>query len=89
MDEVVIRVLFFAKARELVKKDYDSISVSSVEANISGKKLLNIILEKFSALQPISGNIVLAVDEEYIEPGQLLDLKNCSEIAIIPPLSGG
>jgi molybdopterin converting factor small subunit len=84
MDEVVIRILFFAKARELVGKDFDNISLSRTTSRITGANLLCIITEQFPALESISKNIVLAADED-----QLIDIKSCKEIAVIPPLSGG
>ena len=87
MDEVVIRVLFFAKARELVKLESDSISFPT--AKLLGKDLLNFIVTKYPALDPIANTLVVAADEEYIQPDQLLDITNSREIAIIPPLSGG
>ena len=34
-------------------------------------------------------SIVLAVNEEYIEPGEKVDLKAGDEVAFIPPISGG
>lgn len=89
MDEVIVRILFFAKARELVQKESDKITISLSTTKITGKNLLDIILEKFPTLGPISQNIVLAANEEYIEPEQLIDIETCNEIAIIPPLSGG
>lgn len=89
MDEVVVRILFFAKARELVQKESDNISIPLFGTKITGSNLLDIILKRFPTLEPISKNIVLAANEEYIELEQLIDIENCNEIAIIPPLSGG
>lgn len=89
MDEVVIHILFFAKAKELVGKYSDSICLPLSTTKTTGENLLSIILGKFPSLEPISKNIVLAVNEEYVEPNQLLDIENCREIAVIPPLSGG
>lgn len=89
MDKVVIPIFFFAKARELVGKDLDSILLPLSTTKTTGGNLLGIILAKFPCLEPISKNIVLAVNEEYVESDQLLDIENCREIAVIPPLSGG
>ena len=89
MDEVVIQILFFAKARELVGKQLDSITLSVSSTRTTGKNVLDLIIQRFPLLEPISKNIVLAVNEEYIDPDQLLDIENCREIAVIPPLSGG
>lgn len=89
MGEVVIQILFFAKARELVGKQLDSITLAVPTTKLTGQNLLDLIVLTFPTLEPISKNIVLAVNEEYIEPDQLLDIETCKEIAIIPPLSGG
>jgi molybdopterin converting factor small subunit len=50
---------------------------------------LCIILEQFPSLESISKNIDVAANEEYVEFDQLIDIENCKEIAVIPPLSGG
>ena len=89
MDDVIIRIVFFAKARELVGNDFDCISLPKSTTKTTGAKLLCIILEKFPSLESISRNIVVAANEEYVEFDQLIDIENCKEIAVIPPLSGG
>lgn len=88
MEEISVPILFFAKARELVGKS-SSILALSQSPNITGDKLLAIILEKFPQLNNISNNLVLAIDQEYTDPQQVLELDRNSEIAVIPPLSGG
>jgi len=42
-------------------------------------------------LQPIQNNILLALNQEYIELSDevIISLHDVDEIAVIPPLSGG
>ena len=107
-----VKILFFAKARELIGKESDSFSTLSLPNKASGLNILEQILEKYPALKVISQNIVLAINQEvgpsftyfcimitfiiiffyliqFIEPDQQLDKSSITEIAIIPPLSGG
>ena len=42
------------------------------------------------SLQPIAENIVLAVNQEYIDTGDIpLTFNTGDEVAVIPPISGG
>lgn len=89
MEEFTIRVVFFAKARELVGKASDSITFRTSSLSIAGYRILELIFKKFPQLEQISSNVVIAANEEYVQPEQLIHLENCREFAIIPPLSGG
>ncbi|KAG5672133.1 hypothetical protein PVAND_002287 [Polypedilum vanderplanki] len=82
--EVNIKVLFFAIAREIVGTSQSNIKVKS---KISFEDLKLYICEVFG-LNTIKSNIVLAINQEYVESGDI-ELKNNDELAIIPPLSGG
>ncbi|CAL1277926.1 unnamed protein product [Larinioides sclopetarius] len=53
------------------------------------QKLLQQILNTCKNLQPIAENVILAVNEEYVDKSENILLKNGDEIAVIPPLSGG
>ncbi|KAJ8928222.1 hypothetical protein NQ314_019286 [Rhamnusium bicolor] len=82
---VEVKVLFFAKAREVAGKSCDILSVSSP---ISYLQLLEEIVTTYS-LADIKRNIILAVNEEYCNLDTTIYLKPGDEIAVIPPLSGG
>ena len=89
MGSTTVKILFFAKARELVLKDSDTILLF-LEGNVTtGGEILNQVLVKYPALTPIAKNIVLAINQEYVELEQVIKIESKSEIAIIPPLSGG
>lgn len=86
MTEVLVKVLFFAKARELTCKNEDNIILKNT---VSYRDLFEQIVSNYS-LEPIKDNIILAVNEEYCtESDTIVTLKEGDEIAIIPPLSGG
>lgn len=86
MEKVAVQILFFAKARELVDKNFDTILLNKTT---SGQAILEQVLEIYPVLQNISHSLVVAVNEAYVELEQLLEITSSSQIAIIPPLSGG
>lgn len=83
---VSVQLLLFAKAKELGGCGQLQISVPS---ELSGAELKSRVLAELPQLQVIEDNFVLAVDCDYVNPGDLLRLKSNCEVAIIPPLSGG
>lgn len=82
---VNVKVLFFAKARELSGEKEASITVPR---EIIAVDLLNKIVSKFH-LDSLKKNVILAINENWIDSETLLSLKNNDEVALIPPLSGG
>uniref|UniRef100_A0A1L8EGU2 Molybdopterin synthase sulfur carrier subunit n=2 Tax=Haematobia irritans TaxID=7368 RepID=A0A1L8EGU2_HAEIR len=86
--KINIRILFFAKSREL--SGVDEVSYTLDSGSITSLELLNRISSLYN-LEAIKSHIVLAVNQSYcgIDPVEQLTLKEGDEIAIIPPLSGG
>lgn len=84
-NEIQVRILFFAKAKDLsgLKE-----GVFKVKPKISYDELLEKITKDFS-LYPIKANIIVALNEEYISSDCEIYLKEGDEVAVIPPLSGG
>ncbi|PSN30649.1 Molybdopterin synthase sulfur carrier subunit [Blattella germanica] len=82
---VEVKVLFFAKSRELCGKKESCIQIPST---VSYDKLLNKIVTEFS-LESIQQTIILAINEEYATTETEIHLKQGDQIAVIPPLSGG
>ncbi|XP_014256852.1 molybdopterin synthase sulfur carrier subunit [Cimex lectularius] len=82
---VKVKLLFFAKARELSGKKEALLDLP--QSSTSYKELLEVIVKEHS-LDLIKANVILAQNEEYIETGEV-ELKEGDEIAVIPPLSGG
>lgn len=84
MDQVTVKVLFFAVSKEISGKSETELRVKS---KISYNDLKQLICENFG-LEIIKQNIILAVNQDYCEEGDLV-LKDNDELAVIPPLSAG
>lgn len=86
MNTVSVNILFFAQARELSGL---SRAVLELPEEILIKDLLDKICDSFK-LHLIRNSVILSVDEEYCsDPNLHVSLRQNSEIAVIPPISGG
>lgn len=81
-----INLLFFAKSRELVGSGSGELVLT---ANTNFDTLKQALLLKYPSLQVIAENIILSLNEEYIDDNQQLTLREGDEVAVIPPISGG
>jgi molybdopterin converting factor subunit 1 len=84
-----ITVLFFASAREAAG------GVSKIDLEISDcntSSLRTILAERYPKLAAMvldEDSLTLALNEEYVTSGQVIDLKAGDTVALIPPISGG
>lgn len=82
-----MKLLFFAKSREIVGKketDFEFDSCTTAQA------VVECLVETYPELGTIADNIVLSLNEEYLDPDKNpLLLNTGDELAIIPPISGG
>lgn len=99
-DFVIVNILFFAKAKELVKKPSLQLKLPSMFENIDS--LLETVEKEIPQLKILNRCFVFALNEEYLcddtmdtnssttsNAGNPISLKNDDELAVIPPLSGG
>lgn len=84
-EQVEVKILFFAKARELTGLKECKIIVSR---KLSYTELLDTIVASFH-FESIRDTLILAVNEEFVSQDSILELSEKNEIAVIPPLSGG
>ena len=84
---VQVKVLFFAKSRELAGLNQTCLQVPS--GRLNGAELLNFVIRSFPSLASLKDNLLLSVNQEYLERDQSIIVSGEEEIAVIPPISGG
>lgn len=84
MDVVTVKVLFFAASKEIAGRSEAEFQVKS---KVSYDELKQLISD-FFGLEIIKQNIILAINQDYCEEGEVV-LKENDELAVIPPLSAG
>eukprot|EP00553_Chaetoceros_curvisetus_P006894 CAMPEP_0204630084 /NCGR_PEP_ID=MMETSP0717-20131115/19558_1 /ASSEMBLY_ACC=CAM_ASM_000666 /TAXON_ID=230516 /ORGANISM="Chaetoceros curvisetus" /LENGTH=89 /DNA_ID=CAMNT_0051647215 /DNA_START=29 /DNA_END=298 /DNA_ORIENTATION=+ len=87
---VSVKVLLFASAREAAG------NVSEVTLSLddgSDTSTFRIVMaEKYPKLSSMvmdEESLTLALNEEYVQTGDVISLKNGDTVALIPPISGG
>lgn len=84
---VQVKVLFFASSREMAGTKETCLELPGETSTIS--ELRELVAEQLPGLKPIAATVTLALNQEYLEPGQNASLKDGDEVAFIPPISGG
>jgi len=85
MAVVEVKVLFFAKARELV--GCSSTTCRLPTSSITVEQLTTALLVNYPELTGLGGAFVISLNEQYLEGS--VSLKEGDELAVIPPISGG
>ncbi|KAI7842392.1 hypothetical protein COHA_004031 [Chlorella ohadii] len=81
-----VRVLFFARSRELAGTSEASVTL---EPGSTTTVLLQQLLQQYPQLEELRGSFVFSLNQEYLAPDEEQQLKGGDEVAVIPPISGG
>lgn len=87
---VHVKLLFFAKSRELAGTSSRTNFPLPGADSLNGERVLGTICDHFPALRAIRNNVIIAVNEQYCEDLSVaLAIREGDEIAVIPPIAGG
>ncbi|PKY51857.1 MoaD/ThiS [Rhizophagus irregularis] len=85
-----ITILYFATARDATNVSSEKISLPSQSMSMSLKDLTDLLKKRHEKLVPVLETSLYAINMEYVECDyQSILVKECDEVAIIPPVSGG
>lgn len=79
-------MLFFASARELVG---ESSLILDVDVTATTNAVLDILCDQYPKLNLAKTTLSIAVNRKYINKGELAQLQENDEMALLPPISGG
>ena len=82
--QIRLTVKFFASARDAVGQKKVEIEV---DKNMTVEKLLEYLMEKYSGLDDLKKQIIIAVNKDTVPKNRRLE--NGDEVAVLPPVSGG
>ncbi len=89
MDKVMLKVVFFARLRELMKKD--EVVIEFPQNNtITVQQALKIITDKYSVFHDYidqGHRVMIAVNQSMADQNH--ELKPGDELALFPPVTGG
>mmetsp|Transcript_3988 Transcript_3988/g.7303 ORF Transcript_3988/g.7303 Transcript_3988/m.7303 type:complete len:84 (+) Transcript_3988:105-356(+) len=81
-----VKVLFFAACRDITNVEKLEMELKK-GSTVAG--FVEAVVKKYPKIEKLLGNMVLSVNLEYTNPKSTDILKDGSEIAFIPPISGG
>ncbi|KAM3599179.1 uncharacterized protein V6R79_001311 [Siganus canaliculatus] len=82
-----VLVLYFAKSVELTGVKEELVAVPTP---LRTQDLWSLLLQRHQRLSALQGQVVLAVQQQYVAIGdQVVTLRDGDEVAVVPPLSGG
>jgi molybdopterin converting factor subunit 1 len=82
-----VRVLYFAKSREVAGVPEEAVQLE--QGSTSCANLVDELQRRHPGLSSVLPSCVLAVNQEYVQLRDQLQLETGDEVAVIPPLSGG
>jgi molybdopterin converting factor small subunit len=92
-EKITLKILYFAKLKDILNKNSDTVSVSIENNKILGKDIfqyaITINTNLRDELRPVFDTCLISLNDEYIEREQEIQLKQGDEISILPPISAG
>jgi molybdopterin converting factor subunit 1 len=85
MAKVMVKVLFFAAAKEKVDKNEE---IFTFDQTVTLGMLKQHIYARYTQLEKLAPYLRWAVNQSFVDDEQYVVLSD-SEVAIIPPISGG
>ena len=86
---ITIHILFFASAREAVNRSSMDLELPVPATTDTVRQALAHEFPQIQNQLQDTSSLTLALNEEYVLEGQVLDLKQGDTVALIPPISGG
>ncbi|KAJ2159273.1 hypothetical protein GGF46_003157 [Coemansia sp. RSA 552] len=84
----MVRVLYFASARDAAGKDSDVVSAPK-EGGMRLGELLDHIGQLNPGLAGLAGNYMISINDEYSSQDPDIVVNDTDEVGLIPPVSGG
>lgn len=84
-----VKVLFFASAKDATGISQTSLSLEDGAHTTTFRKVLATKYPSLADTVLDEDSLTLALNEEYVQTGAVISLKEGDTIALIPPISGG
>jgi len=79
-----VKVLYFSSLKDRLKISNEIIDINE---KTTVRSFLQILKERYPQFEKNFDNVMIAVNEEYANPDQILN--DGDTVAVIPPVSGG
>ena len=93
MEQIKVKILYFAKIKEIMKKGVDEIQISNSNTTIKGKEVFELVINKNTnlshELKPVFDTCLISLNDEYVDRDEEITLKSGDELSILPPISAG
>ena len=84
----MVKVLFFAKAREITKLSESELNLKS--PNLKIQQIYQALETQWPEIKQLKRSFALALNEEYLEnTDAVINFQTNDILAVIPPISGG
>ncbi len=82
--KIRLNVKFFSSARDAAGEKEIEVEV---DKNMTVEKLLDYLMDKYSGLDNLKKQLIIAVNKDTVSKNKMLE--DGDEVAVLPPVSGG